>query len=201
MSRPKKGETRSVTIVCSQCGASKQRTLSHQRFPGREYCSRKCYGDSKIGVPVLDLEAYQERSAASLGERNPNWRGGMPTRKLSHRAWCRRNRESVSQRNSTRRARKMAAAGSFTLAEWEALKADHGHRCAMCRRPESEAALTRDHIIPLSKGGSDEISNIQPLCRSCNSKKKDRIISPTSRSDFMENAMAGASGSTQACHR
>jgi 5-methylcytosine-specific restriction endonuclease McrA len=33
-----------------------------------------------------------------------------------------------------------------------------------------------DHIIPISKGGNSEPSNLQILCRTCNFKKKDKII-------------------------
>ena len=32
-----------------------------------------------------------------------------------------------------------------------------------------------DHIVPISRGGSDDLSNLQVLCRRCNSSKKDRI--------------------------
>jgi 5-methylcytosine-specific restriction endonuclease McrA len=50
-----------------------------------------------------------------------------------------------------------------------------GKRCAnpCCNRREN---LTIDHIVPLSKGGSDHISNLQLLCRACNLAKGARHI-------------------------
>ncbi len=40
-----------------------------------------------------------------------------------------------------------------------------------CRKCGSESKITIDHIIPISKEGKDELSNLQPLCASCNSSK------------------------------
>ena len=71
---------------------------------------------------------------------------------------------------------KRCAIGSHTFGEWQLLKKQHGYRCPYCGKKEPEIKLTQDHIIPLSKGGSDFIENIQPLCRSCNCKKYNKII-------------------------
>lgn len=43
-----------------------------------------------------------------------------------------------------------------------------GGKCKKCKSSDN---LTIDHIVPIKKGGRDNIENLQLLCRSCNSKK------------------------------
>ena len=40
----------------------------------------------------------------------------------------------------------------------------------------NEVMITKDHILPKSKGGENRLSNYQPMCYKCNQKKADRII-------------------------
>jgi 5-methylcytosine-specific restriction endonuclease McrA len=46
-----------------------------------------------------------------------------------------------------------------------------GYECAQCGSIDN---ITIDHIIPLSKGGDDELDNLRLLCQACNSRKGDR---------------------------
>lgn len=39
---------------------------------------------------------------------------------------------------------------------------------------DGEMFLEIDHIIPLSKGGSDKLENKQSLCQTCNNIKSDK---------------------------
>lgn len=44
--------------------------------------------------------------------------------------------------------------------------------------------LTRDHVIPLSAGGSNDISNIVPACLRCNQTKGGRALEIFLRRSF-----------------
>ena len=45
-------------------------------------------------------------------------------------------------------------------------------QCQSCGKTDLETNLNIDHIIPLARGGSNDISNLQTLCQTCNQKKK-----------------------------
>lgn len=97
----------------------------------------------------------------SKGEKNSRWKGGYD-RKLTN--------------NNRRRVVRLGNGGFHSFEEWKILKAHFYFMCPSCLRKEPDISLTRDHIVPLSKGGTDDITNIQPLCRSCNSKKRVNIV-------------------------
>ncbi len=54
------------------------------------------------------------------------------------------------------------------------------HQCQSCGETTN---LEVDHIIPLAKGGTNDLSNFQTLCRRCNSKKK-HYLDPRFRRRF-----------------
>jgi hypothetical protein len=91
-----------------------------------------------------------------------------------HREWQRNNPEKVTTYRLRRGILKSKAGGRFTSGEWKTLQAYHGNKCLRCGR--SDVRLQADHIIPVSKGGSSSIDNIQPLCKSCNSIKGEKTI-------------------------
>lgn len=75
------------------------------------------------------------------------------------------------KRSQNRRARMAQAEGIISAEEWNALKAKYDHRCLRCGAQEPDCKLTLDHVIPISKGGSNTVDNAQPLCHPCNSGK------------------------------
>jgi len=72
--------------------------------------------------------------------------------------------------------------GSHTESEWSALVREWKWRCFYCAKPICknslipDAELTKDHMLPISRGGSDFIWNIVPSCQHCNDLKGNMTV-------------------------
>jgi 5-methylcytosine-specific restriction endonuclease McrA len=125
-------------------------------------------------------ERARAKSAANPGlaaEKQRCWRIQNPD---GARAAVKRYRASnpgINQLlNANRSAKRSGSEGTWTLAEWEAIKKSQDYRCLGCGKREPEIRLTVDHIVPFKLRGPNVASNIQGLCLSCNCTKKTKVL-------------------------
>ncbi len=109
-----------------------------------------------------------------------------------HREYAQRNRQHLNAQRRQNYAinpelkRKQALANQvwkanqrgkgtgITTEQWEAIIKKYDYKCVACN--EKADPLCQDHIIPISKGRVSTIDNIQPLCRSCNTRKMTNTV-------------------------
>ena len=113
--------------------------------------------------------------AVKSNQRASRWREQNPERKSANdRAWreanpekCRRNRTTAS---INRRARQKGAGNC----QPEVLARIRSRaKCEQCGT--DTAPMEIDHIIPLSRGGTNDEANLQLLCRPCNRRKAAKL--------------------------
>lgn len=115
---------------------------------------------------------YYLRTKERAIERAAAWAEQNPDKvRLAKREWKRRNPDSNRKYKSARRQRERI--DRYTEAEWLQLLERYNHQCLGCGATDR---LSADHVVPLALGGSNDISNIQPLCIPCNSKKGVKVI-------------------------
>jgi 5-methylcytosine-specific restriction endonuclease McrA len=124
---------------------------------------RKCHKHTdETKIKMMGRKGYwlgKKRPELS-GENNHLWKGGISKDKDYINRKCLKRLMTII---------KLKECGlSHTKLEWEQLLIKTGNICLCCKEKKK---LTKDHIIPLSKGGTDQISNLQPLCQDCNTHK------------------------------
>lgn len=132
---------------------------------------RKHYLANRERHNELERQRYTENPERKLKQQRDRYNADPEAARQRKRDWRRANPDKVAAMANRRRVLEAAAEGSHTEEEWATLKAKYNYTCLRCGQREPDIVLTRDHVIPLSRGGSDYISNIQPLCDPCNSAK------------------------------
>ena len=156
---PKRKDHTRINAICENCGTSYWEIRGSFLKKKRHFCSMSCYSSYRKFIPTEEQSNYQ--GIRQNGE----------SKQIYHKRYVKKHPELIAHLKARRYAREKDAEGSHTLKDWEDLKNSFNNCCALC---DSSEKVTKDHIIPLSKGGSDYIENIQPLCRSCNSKKSNK---------------------------
>ncbi len=141
------------TKPCRTCGGTK-------RYKNGS-CAR-CAGESRRKWEQKNREVQREYERKY---RNAN----LEKAKASHRLWSKNNPEKTRIHGQMRRGRKANAGDGYTASEWKKLCAEYNNHCCF---PGCESTdLHADHVVPLSRGGAHDISNIQPLCAHHNHSK------------------------------
>ena len=145
-------------LPCAKCGTSEWYANGQCKRCAKEYCAAWVRSNS---------EKQRDRVTRYM-------RNNREKRREENARWQQNNPDKVKSIRHRRMARKAGNGGSFTSGEWNALCAHYGNKCLCCG--QSGVKLTFDHVLPVSKGGTSDISNGQPLCGPCNSAKRDRHI-------------------------
>lgn len=147
----------------------------HADIKRQRFCSPFCqvkswHKKNNLRVREIEHKSKWKHKAKLLIANRKYYQENKEKFRQWHKERYWRNPELEIQR-VINRMRRVRGRGSFTLEEWKALKAKYNFTCQICGRKEPEIKLTRDHIIPVDKDGANTISNIQPLCQPCNSRK------------------------------
>jgi 5-methylcytosine-specific restriction endonuclease McrA len=174
--------------VCVRSRAQKYRREHLEQYA--EYEKARANLPHRVEAP----RRYQEEHKEQISEYKKRWAADneekVAASKLAYyerereeviarsKKWAEENSERVQQAKANNRRRRRAARhashGNFTAEEFKELCERYDNKCLACG--DAEAVLEADHVVPLTRGGSDEISNVQPLCGSCNRKKFVNII-------------------------
>lgn len=155
---------------CKECRSKYHKRYYSENADKIKARARKWYADNTEYAKeyrrqhyIDHAEEYKERAAQYLIN------NAEAVREYERRRYPTR-KEDVKRRTRHYVAWSKGAIGEWSQEQWDTLRQMANGRCMCCGKGE----MTMDHIVPLSRGGSNWIINIQVLCTSCNASKGNR---------------------------
>ena len=141
---------------------------------------RKEYGEQWLKDNPEYSKQYYQKNKERMDKQHKQWKKDNPKNiKKTQKKYFKTDKgKATSQRGHyNRRAKELKCINTLTAQEWINILKEYKFKCAYCGKefnlfdkPEKE------HVIPISKGGNNVKENVVPSCRSCNSKKCDKIL-------------------------
>lgn len=157
-----------------------------EKHPERFKESQQRYKENNPGASTAASRRYYARNAESEKARSMEWREANCEESRRHRResyyrhrdkniaamkeWAKKNAEKNRNYQHVRRTRKQNN-GIFIISNKDLRKLIRG-ACVECG---SKDRIEIDHIIPISRGGTHGIGNLQTLCHDCNRNKRNRL--------------------------
>lgn len=169
----RKGTKDGLDWTCKDCKSTQQKIYRSKKGNSYMEPTKRWRSLNKENERKTKKEWYLKNRDQEL-QRAKNWHrnNSVKSRQL-HKEWRENNRDKVRLQNQTRRSRRHNAAGLCTLEQLRARIDFYGGKCAYCR---INLYSDIDHVIPLSKGGSNWPANLRPSCQTCNSSKNDKDL-------------------------
>lgn len=178
-----------VMVNCSGCGSETLKERRAQRYRAY-FCSQLCRDHTRWGPTSCTLPAtHPARQAATprKAAKQPVLKGKLVAGNCPEcdsafvaisttgiARYCSQVCEKRSHKR-TRRAREHGATGTFRYSEVMRQYMRQGSACAYCKQ-SLDVLPDPEHVMPLSRGGRNDMSNIVASCSPCNSDKRDLTL-------------------------
>ena len=168
-----KSEFRKYRHDCIECEKKTHREWSSKNADKiKEYNAKKYYANQEASVERV--KEWAKKNPEKVKEKNKkNYYKNIEKNLATVRRWFQNNKDKKQEYHRTHRAKLKEVGGVFTAEDWKDVLQEQGNKCLCCGETED---LTHDHVVPITKGGSNTKENAQVLCRRCNCKKGTKTI-------------------------
>jgi len=163
--------------ICHKC-----QKVKRQVDMGRSYC-RQCTSAANKEWREKNRDHNKKRLAKWESENKESRKIRQRKSELTEsqrerknrkmREWRKNNPEKAARHCNNKRAKRRSAEGKFTNDEWKAVVDHFSGRCVYCGE---KGKMTVEHVVPLSRGGTNYIENIVPACLGCNASKGKKTV-------------------------
>lgn len=162
-----------IADYCKDCSNTRYKKYRDSHREKIHLKSKLYYEENKSALQEKGKKYYEDNKEKLKSTRSTYYFSHKEKLNTINNSWWDKNPGKRVEYFQAYRARKFSS-GRVSNKEIKMLLDFYENKCLCCGKENTKLAV--DHIVPLKLGGVNSIENLQPLCKSCNSKKNINII-------------------------